>query len=138
MWLEPLTAGVIREDQYSLRVSVIDPRDTLLASVRCDLNEDTGCGAFGEMNIEQPDGGPRQVSRALVLLVRAALRYAAERGITKVQTRIMPNAQVFAARVVGLDQGARFHRDGSATLSGELHHFRTRALERTTEDGSWR
>ena len=76
MWAEPLTPSIRILDDFNMHAQVHDATGALIADAPFVINREAHTGAFGEMNIRSRDGGIRQTQRALVLLVRAALRFA--------------------------------------------------------------
>ena len=113
---------------------VVDDAVGPVAGVPICINTETRCGAFGAMEVST-DGAPRQRVRAMVLLVREALRFAAEQGIVTVETPTPPRMVAFASRLTGLtpeQMGAGFH------FRGDLARIRTRTLEESDANGDFR
>jgi hypothetical protein len=135
MWPEPLLAGSEDIASHTVAVTVRDGAGVPIAAVLCAHNAAAGFGVFGEMRILDSSGAPRQRSRALVLLVREALRYADAAGITRVRTEAPDGMQPFAVRMSGID-GRRLGRKW--VFEGELHAVRTAALAASRDDGSFR
>ncbi len=135
MWSEPLTASAAHDGPFAFVVTVRAGDATPLASVRCPINAVAGCGYFGEMIIGDANGAPRQRLRALTLLVREALRFAAEAGITTVHTDVPPRLQRFAEQISGVAPQRR-RGDLTGVLSGELHDIRSVALRVSDADGN--
>ena len=135
MWPEPLAARVIPTDRYRVEVVVENAEGWTVAAVSCAYNEAAGWGSFGEMRITAAAGAPKQRVRALVMLVREALRYADAIGIRHVRTEASPRYAAFAARMCGFDGGPPARRH---IFSGHLHAARTAALSASRPDGSWR
>lgn len=127
MWIEPLTASARDNGEFEFIVTVSAGDGLAVAAVRCPHSARAGFGYFGEMAVLDPGGGARQTIRALVLLVREALRYASEIGIMRVRTDVPPRLQAFAAQISGVepraDRGAR-----TGVVAGELHEIRSHAL----------
>ena len=135
MWAEPLTVSTRRTDTHTVAVTVHDAAGVPVAAVLCAHNARAGFGAFGEMRVLDDRGGPKQTRRALVLLVREALRYADALGITRVRTEAPERLEPFASRMCGLSA----ERAGNRRLyEGELHAARTVALSVSGDDGSLR
>ena len=135
MWIEPLTATAEPEGEFAFRVAVQAGDASPIASVRCPINAAAGFGYFGEMLIADANGAPRQRLRALTLLVREALRFAAENGITAVRTDVPERLQRFAQQISGVEpQLARGERNG--VIAGELHAIRSFALRISDADGN--
>ena len=114
----------------------LDGAGRTVASVPCAHNAAAGWGVFGEMRVVAEDGGPRQRVRALVLLVREALRYAEQIGVTHVRTEAPARLELFAARMCGLTP-ERPSPD-RRTFTGELHVARTAALAASDDTGNLR
>ncbi len=132
MWSEPLTPETATVDTHTVAVTVRDSTGATVAEVHCLHNARAGFGVFGEMRLLDARGAPRQRVRALVLLVREALRYAESIGVTHVTTEAPERLRAFAARMSGLPgtpSGARHH------FAAELHAVRSAALRATREDG---
>src|SRR5262245_6915606 len=135
MWPEPLIASTRTVDTHTVAVTTHDAAGVPVAAVLCEHNAAAGFGSFGEMRILDDRGGPRQKRRALVLLVREALRYADTLGITRVHTEAPERLTPFAAKLAGIP-GDRVR--GRRLFSGELHAVRTAALRVSGDDGSLR
>jgi hypothetical protein len=133
MWVEPLTPVARVEDPYTFDVIVRDGDGEPVAGVRCAVNVDARCGAFGEMIITNDHGGPKQRLRALVLLVREALNHANDLGLLHVETRVPPRLLDFARRMAGV-RGV--DRVNDTRIAGELAQIRSRMLDRTRPDGT--
>jgi G3E family GTPase len=129
MWVEPLVAGTADAGSHTVAVTVTAGDGAVAARALCAYSRAAGCGFFGEMVIVDAAGAPRQRARALVLLVREALRYADTLGITHVETEAPVRLRAFAARMSGLA-----HADG--VFSGELSAVRSHNLLVTQADGS--
>jgi hypothetical protein len=142
VWSEPLTVDsrdidIGRDgDVDGFATTVRQQGGTMVAQVRCITNQQARTGFFGEMNIVDQQGAPRQTQRALVLLVREALRHAADLGIQHVRTELPPRMQSFAERIAGA-QARQLAGDGTwLTLGGDLADIRTHALETSDADGN--
>ena len=135
MWPEPLIARVIPTGRYRVEVAVESADGWTVAAVSCAYNDAAGWGSFGEMRITAATGAPKQRVRALVLLVREALRYADAIGVRYVRTEAPPRWAAFASRMCGFDAGPPERRH---IFSGHLHAARTAALASSLPDGSWR
>ncbi len=131
MWVEPLVAGAETAGSHTVAVSVAAGDGSVVARVLCAYNRVAGCGFFGEMVIVDASGAPRQRTRALVLLVREALRYAETLSIARVETEAPARLRAFAARMSGLA-----HTDG--VFAGELSAVRSYNLRVTEADGTER
>ena len=134
MWPEPLAASTRELNPYSADVRVRDASGALVAHVRIGYNRDFGTGYYGEMQIDDPAGGPRQKVRALVLLTREALRHAQEIGLTSVATDAPPRLAAFAARMCGFQPSPR--GDG-VRFAGALYAARSAALDASDPDGNF-
>ena len=135
MWIEPLTPSARATSEFEFVVTVSAGDGTGVAEVRCPHSAAAAFGYFGEMSILDAGGGVRQTMRALVLLVREALRYAAEIGITRVRTDVPPRLRAFAGQLSGIDAGvAPGGRTGA--LAGALHEIRSHALLASDGDGA--
>jgi hypothetical protein len=135
MWPEPLTASAEAVDTHTVAVTTLDAAGVPVAAVLCEHNAAAGFGSFGEMRILDDRGGPRQRRRALVLLVREALRYANALGITRVHTEAPERLAPFASKLAGIP-GDRLQ--GRRVYVGDLHAVRTAALLVSGDDGSLR
>ncbi len=135
MWPEPLIASTERLDTHTVAVTTRDSAGVPVAAVICVHNARAGFGIFGEMRILDDRGGPRQRVRALVLLVREALRYADTIGITRVSTEAPERLVPFAARLAGIE-GERVSR--RRLFHTDLHAARTATLRASGDDGSFR
>ena len=131
MWPEPLMASTEPAGSHTVAVKVRAGDGTAVARVICAHGEASRCGVFGEMRVLDAGGAPRQTARALVLLVREALRYAESMGVTRVETETPPRLRAFAARMSGL-----VHDNG--VFAGELHIVRSHNLDATDAAGSER
>ena len=131
MWPEPLTAVTEPVASHTVAVTVYAADGAAVARVLCAHGTQVACGIFGEMQIVDDRGAPRQRARALVLLVREALRYAASIGITRVETEAPPRLRAFAARMCGLSHDA-------GHFAGELHAVRSHNLLHTDSNGEER
>jgi hypothetical protein len=129
MWVEPLTATTALVGGRTVFVTVSAGDGTAVARVLCAHGGPARCGIFGEMRLVDAGGAPRQTARAMALLVREALRYAASIGVTRVETEAPPRLREFAARMSGLQ-----HTDG--LFSGELDAVRSHHLQVTDADGN--
>lgn len=129
MWVEPLVASTAVAGSHTVAVTVAAGDGTIVARVLCAHGGAANCGFFGEMVILDAGGAPRQRARALVLLVREALRHAELLGITHVETEAPPRLRAFAARMCGL-----LHTNG--VFAGELSVVRSHNLLVTQADGS--
>lgn len=132
MWPEPLTAGIREADEHTADVVALDGRGAVVARVRCVFNAEAGCGALGEMRIIDERGAPGQRLRALVLLVREALRFGSGRGVTHVWTEAPPRLAPFAERLSGLTS---VPHGGRLRFAGELHAVRSHALRESDAHG---
>jgi len=134
MWAEPLTAETVVLDAYSCAVVAYAGDGLPVARVLCAYNVPAGTGVFGEMSVVDQGGGPRQRIRALVLLVREALRFGAEIGIVSAHTDAPPRLAAFAARMSGLpgEPFGPYVRFGAA-----LHVMRSAALNATDPRGEF-
>jgi hypothetical protein len=133
MWDEPLTAEPITINHHHFDTIVTAGDGRAVARVRCSVDARTRCGYFGEMNITDNDGAPRQRLRALVLLTRESLRHAQELGITRVRTDAPPRLADFARRLTGIDGE---QRGATVRFVGDLAAIRSRTLDVTRDDGS--
>ena len=131
MWPEPLTAATEISGSHTVAVTVRAGDGVAVARVLCAHGASSRCGVFGEMRVLDAGGAPRQTARALVLLVREALRYAESIGVTRVETEAPPRLRAFAARMSGLA-----HDNG--VFAGELHAVRAHNLGATDADGGER
>jgi hypothetical protein len=136
MWPEPLTARTVPTGRFTVDVVAVAGDGRTVAVVSCAHNAAAGWGIFGEMRIVADDGGPRQRVRALVLLVREALRYAEQIAVTHVRTEAPSRLEAFAARMCGIapDRPSPERR----TFAGELQAARTAALAASDADGRLR
>ncbi len=134
VWREPLTAATAIVDEYTVAVSVAAGDGTVVARVLCAHNVAAGYGIFGEMQIIDDGGSPRQRLRVLVLLVREALRYAAEIGVVRAHTEAPPRMAAFASRMCGLPGGAA---GGRLLFRGEVHAMRSAALDASDAGGNF-
>jgi hypothetical protein len=134
MWPEPLTAVTEPIASRTVAVTASAADGTPIARVLCAHGGPARCGIFGEMRIIDDGGAPRQRARALVLLVREALRYAESIGIAHVATELPPGAsdavRGFARRMSGRIE------DNVGELRGELAAVRSHALDTTDADGN--
>jgi hypothetical protein len=133
MWAEPLTvtATQTRDAEYVVGVHAGD--GTLVAMVAVATGARNRCGYFGEMNVLDDNGGTRQRLRALALLVREAIRYAAQLGITHGETDVAldrPVLRAFAEKMSGVALDERGH------LTGPLERMHTNVLNVTDDDGN--
>ena len=131
MWPEPLTASTEPAGSHTVVVTVRAGDGAPVARVVCAHGATSRCGVFGEMRVLDAGGAPRQTARALVLLVREALRYAETIGVARVETEAPPRLRAFAARMSGLAH------DGGV-FAGDLHAVRSHNLRVTDADGSER
>lgn len=132
MWPEPLTAAAREVDEHTVDILALDGRGAVVARVRCAYNARAGCGALGEMRVVDERGAPAQRLRALVLMVREALRFGAECGVRQVWTEAPERMSPLAARISGL---AGAERGGRLRFDGELHAVRTHALRSSDAHG---
>ena len=132
MWTDPLTPRVEDAGKYAFDAIVADAAGRDVARVRCAINIDAACGVFGEMELLDASATPRQRLRALVLLIREALRHGADIGITTVAADTPPHLEAFVSRISGMTP-ARL--GGPRRFRGELHAVRTRALDETDANG---
>jgi hypothetical protein len=136
MWGEPLTTEIeVLDDHHFAALVFQEGSRRPIALVKCAVNVNTRCGAYGEMNILDPDGGPRQVLRALVLLTRTALQHAQQIGITHVETEVPDRLIDFAQRLTAL-AGVELPNAGRR-FAGDLAQIRTRTLDTTNADGDF-
>ncbi len=137
MWPEPLTADTTLTGEHTFTVTTRAGDGRAVAQVLALHNTDAGYGLFGEMQIIDPNGGPRQRVRALALLVRQALHTAADLGITRAHTDVdatRPALLDFARRMAGRP-GYHADRD-RIRIGGLIHEMRTAALDATDADGN--
>ena len=136
MWSEPLTAASVIRDAQTFDTIVRDSTGLRVAGVRCLVNVDARTGWFGEMRIDDNSGGVKQTARALVLMVREALRQAADLGIQHVRTEAPPRLVAFAQRMTNLG-GRELDADGARIdFAGELAGIRTWTLDTSDGDGN--
>jgi hypothetical protein len=133
-WPEPLTAATAIADEYTVAVTVAAGDGTAVARVLCAHSPTARYGIFGEMQVIDGGGARRQRLRALVLLVREALRYAAEIGITRAHTEAPPRMAAFASRMCGLPGT---EAGGGLLFRGELHAMRSAALDASDAHGNF-
>lgn len=133
MWVEPLAARVEDAGEYAFDAIVADGGGRDVARVRCAINARAGCGVFGEMEVLDAAAPPRQWLRALVLLIREALRHGAEIGVTDVGAEAPRRLEALVSRVSGI---APDEAGGRMRYRGALHAARTRALDETDGDGN--
>ncbi len=133
MWNEPLTATTRQIDDYTIVVTARAADGIECAAVTCVYNAGAGFGIFGEMRVLDDTGAPRQRLRALVLLTREALRFAADNGITRVHTEAPARLEQFAAAMCGIAPDSAGDR---RTFAGELHAVRTHALRVSDATGA--
>ncbi|MHB8683263.1 MAG: hypothetical protein ACYC9X_02915 [Dehalococcoidia bacterium] len=134
MWSEPLTAGSADRNDHDTMITVRDGQGRAVAAVLCGCNRQTRTGFFGTMEITAPGGSPRQRIRALVLLVREALRTADAYGLTHVRTEAPARLLPFAERMSNI-RGRALHAD-RYDLAGDLATTRTHALDTSDADGN--
>ncbi len=132
MWDEPLAARVDDAGEYAFDVVVAEGGGRDVARVRCAINASAGCGVFGEMEIGGADASARQRLRALVLLIREALRHGAALGITDVAADVPPRFAAMVSRVSGMTPTTS---GGHMRFRGVLYAVRTRALDETDANG---
>ena len=136
VWSEPLTAGSVIRDAQTFDTIVRDATGKPVAGVRCLVNTDARTGWFGEMRIDDNAGGIKQNARALVLMVREALRQAADLGITHVRTEAPQRLVAFASCMTNM-QGRQLDADGARNdFAGELAGIRTWTLDTSDADGN--
>lgn len=133
MWAEPLTAATDEIDPYTVEVVVRAGDGTRVAAVRCAYSRESAFGLFGEMRTLDADGAPRQRLRALALLVREALRFAADAGVARVRTDAPERLRAFATAICGLEP---LEAGGVRVYAGELHAVRSYALQHSDADGN--
>ena len=129
---EPLTPTTRILDEHNLVAQVHAADGALVATAPFVVNLVAKYGAFGEMNITDDRGAPRQRQRALVLLVREALRVASDLGITHVETRAPARLFAFAERLTGMKNGP------GGLFRGEIAPIRSKTLDDTDETGDFR
>jgi hypothetical protein len=134
MWPEPLAAATAPLNPHEVTVTVRDAEGRAVAAVRCAHNARDGFATFGEMRLLADAGGPRQRLRALVLLVREAMRYGADIGITHARTEAPARMAAFAARLSGVP-GVPVA--GRRVVAAELQAMRTALLRETDADGNF-
>src|SRR2546423_13515005 len=104
MWIEPLTAVVRELDEHMFGVAVVDGDGTVCAHVRVAYSVEIATGCFGAIVMDDASGAPRQRLRAMVLLVREALRHAQQTlGLQHAFTEAPRRLQPFASRMFGID-----------------------------------
>lgn len=135
MWPEPLLADAESLDTHTIAVTTRHGGGVPVARVICAYNAEAGFGVFGEMQVLDKGGGPRQTVRALVLLVREGLAKAAWLGATRVSTEAPERLRPFASRMSGLDGT---HVGGRRLYAGDLHAVRSVALAGSRDNGGFR
>jgi hypothetical protein len=134
-WPEPLSAMTQEVDGWTVAVTTTAGDGTPVARVLCTQNAAAGYGVFGEMQIVDAGGSPQQRQRALVLLVREALRYAAAVGIVRAHTEAPPRMAAFASRMCGLAGDAHGDR---LIFRGDVYAMRSTALDASDAAGNLR
>jgi len=132
-WTEPLSATTSEIDAWHVAVTVADGGGAPVARVLCAHNAAAGYGVFGEMVIINDGGSPQQRRRALVLLVREALRYAAAIGVLRAHTEAPPRMAAFASRMCGLPGEAH---GGGLLFRGDVYAMRSAALAASDSAGN--
>ncbi len=132
-WPEPLSAAASDIDPWTVAVTASVADGTPVARVLCAHNAAAGYGVFGEMRIIDAGGSPRQRQRALVLIVREALRHAAAIGVVGAHTEAPPRMAAFASRMCGLPGDAH---GGRMLFRGQVHAMRSAALDASDADGN--
>lgn len=132
MWSEPLAVRVEDAGAYAFDAIVADGGGRDVARARCAINRGARCGVFGEMVVLDGAGSPRQRLRALVLLIREALRYGAEIGITDVAAETPEALEPLVSRLSGVTPS---RAGGRRRYRLALHAARTRVLDETDDSG---
>ena len=138
MWPEPLTADTVVLTKYSVLIRTHAGAGAVVARVLAVYNPEARYAVFGEMQIVDQAGGPKQRVRALALLVREALRYADSIGITAAHTPVpagRPALLAFARRMSG-KPGEPDANNIDVRIGGALYEMRTAALAATDADGN--
>jgi hypothetical protein len=140
MWPEPLSADVARLNGHTVLIRAHDGQGNAIANVLAAHGPRDA--VFGEMLITDRNGGPKQRVRALALMVREALRYAASIGIVNAWTDVdasRPALLTFAQRMSG-QLGDPFGSSLDATpprrIGGLIYAMRSAALTATDADGN--
>ncbi len=138
MWAEPLTAVIRDFDDQMYGVAVLAGDGTLCAHVRVAYSAEISTGCFGVMVIDDPSGAPRQRRRAMVLLVREALRHAQQAlGLQHAFTEAPRRLQPFAARMFGIDgDDVTAGRGDAIVFRRHLADVRTNVLAISDADGN--
>jgi hypothetical protein len=137
MWPEPLSADVARLTPTLVLIRARDGQGNAIAGVLAAHGPTSA--VFGEMTVTDRNGGPRQRVRALALMVREALRYAAEIGIRDAYTDVdetRPALLAFARRIAG--RAGERTRPRHARIGGQIYDMRSAALNASDADGKFR
>jgi hypothetical protein len=133
-WTEPLRADArdISPRRYAVLLFTGDGQ--IVANAQVYVDQVNRAGLLHEIHVTDRDGGPRQVRRGMVLIIREALRHAADLGIQEARGIVTPNMRELVAELTG----AR-----PRTLGPDLEIFeapladaRSRSLERSDGDGN--
>jgi hypothetical protein len=133
MWPEPLTPAARDLDEYRFAVDVTDGSGAVVATAAALVNRGARCGYLASVDIIEPDAGPRQVRRAIVLLAREACRHAQALGITTTSAEFTPATRALGERLAGTPGeqiGAR-HR-----VRVDLAQMRSHLLNITDDQGN--
>jgi len=123
-WSEPLTARVVVVEPWHFRADVLAGDGNRVAALHVTYS-DASASARG-LRLTDPNGAPRQKVRAVLLLTRAALDFAAGLGIRRVHADAAPRLARLAQRVFG-DQG-ELDTAGNLHVRAELYEARSNAI----------
>ena len=138
MWTEPLTPVVRDFDEHMYGVAVLTGEGTVCAHVRVAYSLEISTGCFGAIVIDDASGAPRQRLRAMVLLVREALRHAQQTlGLQHASTEAPRRLQPFAAKMFGIDgDDVTAGRGDAIAFRRQLADVRTHVLSVSDADGN--
>jgi len=127
-----LTPDITRPGPHTAVIRLREGAGDVVADVTCAYSRASATGALGELRVRRAGLTARERVRALVLLVREALRLADELGLARVLTEAPADAVPLARRLAGID-GAE--AGGRRLFHAELAAVRTHVLTTTTADG---
>ncbi|MBF6601268.1 MAG: hypothetical protein IVW36_12245 [Dehalococcoidia bacterium] len=135
MWSEPLTPTSTDEGPHTFATTVHDATGATIATASCTVNTEARSGFFGEMQLLNHAGGPKQIERALTLLVRASLAHAAALGIQHVHTRVPHRLLAFSRRACGRPALPLTAGGSLSLLHGDLADIHSHLLEHSDAHG---
>jgi len=140
MWPEPLIPASEDDASDPKRFRTVvraGDRTVAVAALEVIISPRARFATCGELTILDATGAPQQRVRALVLLMREALRRAAELNIQHVYADVPDRLRDFLFRCFGIDTDLLpSRRDGWRAMEIDLATLRSLLLDRSDANGN--